>query len=161
MMRTLTAVTSAVATVVPWWVQVMLAAVPLAGAYLAYRQATKATRATKDVESTKVDAEAYLTAKKFYEDMLAERKSQSLAQQEQIGQLNAQVQELQKSLNEIQAQLNIRLGTEGQLRDQIAKLIVELGMCTERGEQLHRRVKQLEGSIRDSGDQPPPAPDLT
>lgn len=129
---------------VPWWVTALIALVPAGGALLAYRQATKATKATKDVESSKVDAAAYLVAKAFYEDMLVERKSESTVQQGQITQLNAQINELQRSLNEMQSQVNIRHAEETQLREQIGRLGLELFGEQRRTRKQARRITQLE-----------------
>lgn len=132
---------------VPIWVTLALAAVPLGGALLAYRQATKATKATRDVDTKKVDAEAYIIAKGFYEDMLAERKTESGVQQSQILQLNEHVIELQKSLNEMQQLLNARLATEESLRTQISSLGVDLADEKLHSRQLVNRVAQLEALI--------------
>lgn len=132
---------------VPIWATLALAGVPLGGAYLAYRQATKATKATKDVDTKKVDAEAYIIAKGFYEDMLAERKTESIVQQSQILQLNEHVIELQKSLNEMQQLLNARLATEDTLRGQITDLGVDLADEKSHSRQLSSRIAQLEALI--------------
>lgn len=132
---------------VPLWATLALAVVPLAGAWLAYRQATKASKATKDVDTKKVDAEAYMVAKGFYEDMLTERKNESVLQQGQIVQLNEHVIELQKSLNEMQVLLNARLQTEDALRAEIATLGNNLTTEQVRSQQLTSRVVQLEALI--------------
>jgi TolA-binding protein len=141
---------------VPVWITLLATLIPLAGAYLAYRQATKAAKATREVESKKVDAEAYLVAKGFYEDMLSQRKSEATAQQAQILQLNDQVIELQKSINEMQHLLNSRLVTEAQLREQIERLGKELARGGATNDHLALRITQLEGALSDKGFRLPP-----
>lgn len=143
---------------VPWWATLLVAIIPLGGSYFAYRQATKAANATAAVEFTKVDAEAYTVAKHFYEDMLAERKSESAAQQAQITSLNNHVIQLQTSLNEMQHQLNGRLNTETDLRSEVARLGLEVTSERQVNRRLTARVEQLEAVVRAAGGQLPPPP---
>lgn len=109
----------------PWWVAFLIAVVPLGGSYIAYRQATRAANATEAIEHQKVDAEAYATAKVFYDDMLKQRKDDMEDQQKQIYQLNRHILELQKQINDLQRQVNLQMGVEAQLRDEIRRLMNE------------------------------------
>lgn len=137
---------------VPVWATLIATVVPLGGAVLAYRQATKATKATAAVDTKKVDAEAYKIAKSFYEDMLTERKNESVVQQAQITGLNGQIQELQRSLNAMQVQMNARSAEEAQLRDQAGRLGLELLGERRRARLLTQRVTQLEAHLHSLGE---------
>jgi hypothetical protein len=132
---------------VPLWMTLTLAVVPLGGAVLAYRQATKATKATKDVDNKKVDAEAYKIAKGFYEDMLAERKTESSIQQAQILQLNERVLQLQESLNAMQQAHVDRITTEDSLRIVILNMTKDLAVEVERSRDLSAQVTTLQGLL--------------
>lgn len=121
----------------PWWVSVASTLLTFAGGYLVYRQAGKATKN----DTSRVDAEAYKTAKGFYEGMLEERKSQTLTQQAQIDQLNSLLLEQQRQLNGMQEQLNLRLSTETDLRRQLISVEQRLANSKNRIEVLEETMR--------------------
>jgi peptidoglycan hydrolase CwlO-like protein len=92
------------------------------GGWLVYRQATRATRASADAETHRADAQAYQTAKNFYDDIIRRSAEQYQTAQTQVDHLAQQVLGLQRQLNEQQEQLNKRMNTEVELRARIAAL---------------------------------------
>lgn len=71
--------------------------VPLAVAALAYRQARSASRISTDLESRKIDAEAYSRAQAIYRDAIETLESQLRSARDRITELERRLAELENA----------------------------------------------------------------